>query len=112
MTLGKKQELFALLLAQLIVYANTMGYKVRLGEVLRSKEQAKRNAAAGIGIANSNHIRAIAADIALMKNGKYLTRTSQYKLLGDFWESLHPLCSWGGDFDDGGHFSITHNGVR
>jgi hypothetical protein len=26
--------------------------------------------------------------------------------LGEFWEGLHPLCRWGGRFNDGNHYSI------
>jgi hypothetical protein len=34
--------------------------------------------------------------------------------LGEFWESLHPLCCWGGHFRnrDPYHFSVTHGGVK
>ncbi|MGO3686517.1 MAG: M15 family metallopeptidase, partial [Proteus vulgaris] len=44
---------------------------------------------------------------------KYLTATSDYKELGEYWESLGG--SWGGRFKtrpDGNHFSLEHNGVR
>ncbi len=48
----------------------------------------------------------------------YETSTEKYHLLGQFWKSLHPLCSWGGDFHsadgtakpDGNHFSVTYGG--
>ncbi|GAG12070.1 unnamed protein product [marine sediment metagenome] len=112
MTLGSKQELFAELFAQLIIYARTIGYKVRIGEVHRPREMAKIYAEQGIGIVNSNHTRCIAADIALMLKGVYQTKTPQYEKLGEYWESLHPLCCWGGRFGDGGHFSLEHNGVK
>jgi hypothetical protein len=30
----------------------------------------------------------------------------QWKEAGEFWESLHPLCRWGGRFQDDNHLSI------
>ena len=112
MKLGEKQELFSQLLAQLILFAYANGYKIRMGQVERSKEEAARNAKKGIGIANSLHTQRLAADLYLFKDGKYLTKTEAYRPLGEFWQSLHPLCCWGGLFNDGNHFSITHGGRK
>jgi hypothetical protein len=110
--LGEKQELFSYLLAQLIIFAYGKGYKIRTGEVERSKEQAERNAASGKGISNSLHLLRLAADLHLFKDGKYLTETEDHRELGEFWESLHELAVWGGRFGDGNHYGITHNGVK
>ena len=92
------------------IYAN--GYEAVLGECQRSKEQAQLNAAKGIGIANSLHIKCLAIDIMLFKNGKYLTDTADYLKAGEYWESLGG--SWGGRFKkpDGDHFSLEWEGVR
>jgi hypothetical protein len=112
MKLGKKQELFSRCLARLLVYAFDNGYEVRMGQVERSKEEAQRLANEGNGIANSLHTQRLAGDLYLFKDGKYLTRTADYKPLGDYWESLHELCRWGGSFNDGNHFSVTHGGRK
>jgi hypothetical protein len=112
MRLGQKQELFAHLYAMLILHAVALGFKVRLGEVMRTKEQAALYAEQGKGIKNSNHIKLLAGDLNLMKNGVYQTKTSQYRELGEWWEKQHPLCRWGGRFNDGCHFSLEHNGVK
>lgn len=112
MKLGEKQELFSQLLAQLILFAYANGYKIRMGQVERSKEEAERLAKAGKGIATSLHTQRLAADLYLFKDDKYLTKTDDYKPLGEFWESLHELCCWGGSFNDGNHFSITHGGRK
>ena len=112
MTLGEKQELFTYLLAQLIVFAYGKGYKVRMGEVERSQEQAELNAKKGRGIANSLHTKRLAADLHLFKDGKYLTQTEDHRELGEFWESLHSLARWGGRFNDGNHYSLEHEGVK
>lgn len=130
LSLGEKQELFMSLLPLLIDKAHDLGFKVRGGELQRSKSQARWNAThcrtckgtkkdkhvghtfKSIGIVRSLHIICLAIDLKLMKGGIYLKYSSQYKELGWYWESLHELCCWGGRFrkPDGGHFSIAHGG--
>lgn len=112
MTLGRKQEIFSQNLALLIMFAYSKGYKIRMGQVLRTKAEAQRNAKSGRGIANSLHTQKLAADLNLFKDGKYLTKSSDHAELGAFWKSLHPLNRWGGDFTkpDGNHYSMTHGG--
>lgn len=115
MTLREKQSLFALLTSKLIAWCYANGYELTYGEVLRTVADAVKNAASGTGISNSLHLLSLAVDFHLFKSGIYLQATADYKPLGDFWKSLHPLCRWGGDFTtrpDGNHFSLEHNGVR
>lgn len=114
LTLHQKQVLFAGLVPKLIEWAFTNGYEVVFGEVLRTQAQANANAAAGIGITHSLHLLRLAVDLMLFKDGAYLTDSADYKPLGDYWKTLHPLCRWGGDFSkpDGDHFSVTHEGVQ
>lgn len=115
MTLGEKQRLFTRLVAKLIDFAYASGYELTFGDAYRSPAQAAANAAAGSGIVNSLHTQRLAVDLNLFRNGVYLTKSEDYKPLGDYWKTLDPACSWGGDFisrPDGNHFSITHNGVR
>tara|TARA_R110000868_G_scaffold20415_4_gene86417 strand:+ start:4127 stop:4471 length:345 start_codon:yes stop_codon:yes gene_type:complete len=111
-TLGEKQRLFTRLIGKLIEYAYNTGYELTFGDAYRSPEQAKLNAAAGKGIVNSLHCERLAIDLNLFRNGKYLTDSADYKLLGEYWESLGPDCAWGGRFSkpDGNHFSIRHAG--
>lgn len=132
LTLGQKQELFMQLLPLLLDKAHSLGFKVRGGELQRSKTAARWNAEhcrvckgpkaghlvsgdhrfSSIGIVRSLHRICLAFDLKLMKGGIYLRYSSQYKELGLYWESLHELCCWGGRFrkPDGGHFSIAHGG--
>ena len=110
MRLGEKQELFSTLLPKLLVFAQTMNYKVRLKELYRPKEMAEIYAERGTGIRNSLHCDGLAIDLVLFQHGKMLTKSDQYRELGQFWESLNPLCAWGGSFGDGGHFSIRDGG--
>ena len=115
MMLGEKQRLFVRLVGKLIAFAYEQGYEITFGDAYRSPDQAKANAAAGAGIANSLHTQRLAIDLNLFKDGLYLTDSAQHAPLGAYWKSLHPLCCWGGDFKpraDGNHYSITHDGRK
>jgi len=94
--LGQKQELFAECLGMLINYIYFKGYKIRMGDVFAKTGHSK----------NSNHYKKCAADINLFKDGKYLTKTSDHGEFGEYWESLHPMCRWGGRFNDGNHYEL------
>jgi hypothetical protein len=110
MSLGEKQELFAVYLPKLINRAHKLGFAVRLKELYRPKEMAKIYHERGTGILNSLHCDGLAVDLVLFKDGRPQWKTETYRELGDYWKTLDILCAWGGDFDDGGHFSIRHGG--
>ncbi|WP_323840740.1 M15 family metallopeptidase [Photorhabdus africana] len=112
MTLSEKQQLFAVLVAQLILWADERGYRLTLGEAYRTPEQAKLNAQIGKGIANSLHIQRLAIDLNLFIGCEYQTNSHAYLPLGEYWESLGG--TWGGRFSrpDGNHFSLAHNGAK
>ncbi len=121
MRLGEKQELFARCHARLLFKAFDLGFEVRQRELWRTKYQAKENARLGVGSANSLHCKGLAIDLYIRRQGgRILWGTEAYRDLGVFWESLDPLCYWGGRTDkpgdrlrhDGGHFSVTHAGVQ
>ena len=112
MTLRQKQSLFARLVADLIVFAYVSGYELTFGEAYRSMEEAARLASLGTGIVKSLHTSRLAIDLNLFKDGKYLSSTESHRPLGEYWESLHPDCRWGGHFNDGNHYSITYGGRR
>ena len=109
MTIAQKQQRFSELLAQLIVWAYLNGYKISMGEVLRTKEQHDIYIKTGkTKTKKSFHLKCLAADLSLWKDNIYLTATPDYKPLGDYWKSLDPECVWGGDWGwDGGHFQFT-----
>lgn len=113
MTLSEKQRLFVQLLPALINHAYSNGYELTLGDGYRDPRVfglvGKKR---GYGRARSNHKRRLAIDLNLFKDGEYLTDTADHRFLGEFWETLHPLCSWGGRFDDGNHYSLENNGMR
>ncbi|KKN27340.1 hypothetical protein LCGC14_0865650 [marine sediment metagenome] len=111
MRLGEKQELFAQLYAEHIIWLHTCGYEVRLGDVFAREGHRE----------GSNHYIKLAGDINLFKNGEYITTTMGHRESGEKWESRHELCRWGGNWDkddhpgepgedDGNHYSLLHNG--
>lgn len=60
----------------------------------------------------SLHHVGLALDLLLYRNGAYLTKTEDYRRLGEFWERQHVLARWGGRFNDGNHFSFEWEGRK
>jgi hypothetical protein len=137
-TAGEKQRFFARLVGKLIEFAYAQGYELTFGEAKRTDEQSEINAMGpvgrdrlaffiedlfpvlaaklrnnnGSGIRGSLHERSLAIDFNLFKDGQYLAKSEDHEPLGVFWESLDPLCTWGGRFGDGNHYSITDGGLK
>jgi hypothetical protein len=107
MTLRQKQSLFVFLIARLILFANENKLELTFGEAYRSPEEAKRQSKLGKGIENSLHIKRLAVDLNLFKDGKYLSSTESHRILGEWWERQHPLCRWGGRWNDGNHYEVN-----
>ncbi|EPN4319650.1 M15 family peptidase, partial [Escherichia coli] len=87
MKLSEKQQLFAVMIADLIHWAQEHGYRLTFGEAYRTPEQAALNAKSGKGIRNSLHTLRLAVDFNLFINGKYQADTDAYRPLGEYWES-------------------------
>ena len=112
MKLGKKQELFARLLPCLINKAHKLGFEIRIGDVFRDpRSHGAYGKKKAYGRAKSNHKLKLAIDLNLMKEGKLVRSTAGHKELGEWWEKQHPLCQWGGRFNDGNHYSLEHWGT-
>ena len=112
MTLRQKQSVFAFLVARLIIFANENGYELTFGEAKRPQEMADIYAKKGVGKKDSLHIKQLAIDLNLFKNGKYLSSTESHKELGEWWERQHDNCRWGGRFNDGNHYEFTERSWR
>lgn len=117
MTLGEKQELFAVLWAHFILWLNGRGIKVRARELYRPPEMAALYAEQNKGIRNSLHCSSLAIDAYFSIDGKVTFDPEDYEEAGRYWESLHPLCCAGVFFKgkvarDAGHFSISHGGRK
>jgi hypothetical protein len=135
-TLGEKQRRLPIMLASLWQWAYEKGYEISLGEAYRTDEQAEIHALGdvnrgrladllstlpqfealaakirnntGDGSRTSLHCDRLAIDINLFINGELQKQTEAYRPLGEEWERLGG--TWGGRFNDGGHFSIAHEG--
>lgn len=107
MKLGERQRLFVKLLPRLIDFAYQQGYELTVGDAFRDHRlHGAPGVKMGYGHPNSNHKNRLAIDLNLFKNGVFLQATTDHTPLGEFWEKLHPLCRWGGRFNDGNHYSI------
>lgn len=103
MTLRERQYEFAKRVAYLILQAYNMGYTVSLGDAYRDRRVfGDVGESKGYGHPKSKHKQRLAIDLNLFKDGEYLTKTSDHKQLGEWWESQGGV--WGGRFDDGNHY--------
>jgi hypothetical protein len=100
--LHNKRVKFTCYFAQLITWINEQGY-----EVMICQDGLKH-------MENSLHYVGLASDLYIFKDEEYLKTTEKYRFAGEFWKSLDPECTWGGDFSkaDGNHFSITFQGRK
>ena len=97
MSLREQQSRFTRLVADLIIFAYEHGYEVTLGDAWARDGHKK----------NSFHYIRLAIDLNLFKDGIYLKETEDHRLLGEYWESLDPLCTLGGRWGDGNHYSYS-----
>lgn len=99
------------MVARLIEFAYANGYELTVGDGYRDPRlHGALGVKIGYGAANSCHKIRLAIDLNLFRDGKYLTATEDYRVLGEFWESIGG--TWGGRFSDGNHFSIEHDGRK
>ena len=100
MKLSEKQRIFTRNIAKLIVYAYQNGFELTFGEAFRTNEQQMIYVQTGKSqTMNSNHLRRLAIDFNIFKDGNLTYKWEDIKPLGDYWESLHTLNRWGGDWN-------------
>ena len=92
-----EQSQFVYYIGELIKYAYKHDYELTFGDAWATEGH----------IENSFHYKRLAIDLNLFINGEYITTTEGHRPLGEYWESLHPKCTWGGRFKrpDGNHYS-------
>lgn len=106
-----RQQLFAQMVARLILEASRMGYQVTLGDAYRDPRVfGKMGERQGYGESRSAHKQRLAIDLNLFKEGKFLSTTEDHRPLGEWWEAQGG--AWGGRFQDGNHYSLEFNGVK
>jgi len=94
-------------------YAHVCGYDLTFGDAYRDPRVfGEIGESMGYGHRNSNHKRRLAVDFNLFKDGVYLQKTEDHRFLGEWWKKQHPLCRWGGDFEDGNHYSLEWMGCK
>lgn len=100
MRLSEHQRIFTRNIAKLIVYAYQQGLELTFGEAYRTNEQQLIYVQSGKSqTMNSNHLRRLAVDFNVFENGNLTYKWETVKILGDYWESLHPKNRWGGDWN-------------
>ena len=109
-SLGQKQRRFVRMVADLILFAYRSGYELSFAEAYRPPDVAELYARQGRGIRNSLHCERLAVDFNLFRDGQYLDSTEAHRPLGEYWESIGG--TWGGRFNDGGHYSLAHGGRK
>lgn len=98
MSLRTKQSRFVRMISTLIIFADAQGYELTFGDAWAHDGHKD----------DSLHYDRLAIDLNLFKDGKYLIRTEDHIILGEFWESMGG--SWGGRYEDGNHYSLEHEG--
>jgi hypothetical protein len=104
-----EQAAFLLDVTRLIQKATDMGFVVTAGELYRTPEQQQIYVKTGRSrTMNSLHIQRRAVDLNFFWQGQLCYDKKVLAPLGAYWESLHPLNSWGGNgvkLVDTPHFS-------
>lgn len=117
--LGDRQKTFTENVGRLILYAINRKFKLSFGEVARPIEMQKIYFESGRSkTMDSRHLQKLAVDFAIFENDKmlfapgiseqqYIVDLEKARILGSYWESLHPDNIWGGDWNRNGVYDET-----
>ena len=98
MSLVQEQAAFLLDVGKLVQFATNQGFTVTAGEMYRTPEQQELYIKTGRSqTMNSLHLTRRAVDLNFFLSGKLVYDKTLLAGLGAYWESLHPLNSWGGN---------------
>lgn len=110
MSLVQKQQQFAVAISKLILYADSIGLPVTLGDAYRDPRlHGAMGEKKGYGSANSCHKLRLAEDLNIIKDGK-IAPISDYEKLQKYWRE-----NLGGSemiAEDSNHFSWPHGKYR
>lgn len=108
MSLVNEQFEFLKHVSLLISFCVARGWVITGGELQRTAEQQAIYVRSGRSkTMQSNHLRKCAIDLNFFKDGALIYDKAQLQPIGDYWESLSPKNSWGGNwnsFKDIPHF--------
>lgn len=111
MSLVAEQAAFLIDVTKLVSKATELGFVVTGGELFRTIEQQEIYVKTGRSkTMNSIHLKRCAIDLNFFKDGKLTYDRELLQPVGDYWESLNPKNSWGGNwrsFKDVPHFQRT-----
>ena len=93
-----RQVRFTQILGRLLLYAETKGYQVTVGDAHATNGH----------IESSRHYCRLAIDLNLFRDGRYLDTTESHSELGKFWEAIGG--TWGGKWGDGNHYQLDYKG--
>lgn len=98
MSLVPAQAAFLMDVTHLIQRATDMGFVVTAGELYRTPEQQEIYMKTGRSrTMESLHLKRLAIDLNFFWQGVLVANKATLAPLGAYWESLHPLNSWGGN---------------
>lgn len=115
MKLSVKQRLFTRLHAELVLWVYSKGYEFTKSDAYRSpRVHGRFGIKKTYSAAHSMHKLRLAEDDNLWVDGKYIKDGDHpvWWEIGTKWESMHPLCRWGGRWGDANHFSMEHWGYK
>ncbi len=89
MSLVTEQAAFLLDVCKLVQKANELGFTVTGGELFRTLEQQQIYIKTGRSkTMNSFHLKRLAIDLFIFKNGKLLSTKAELQPVGDAWEKM------------------------
>lgn len=80
MTLGEKQEEFSVMIAKLILWGDSQGYKIRLGEGYDDDNTGHKS--------GSNHYIKLAQDLFIFKPGVTEQDLEAHRRMHDAWDAM------------------------
>ena len=100
MKLSQYQRIFTSNVSKLIEFAYCNNIELTFGEAYRTREQQLIYVQTDRSrTMNSNHLKRLAVDFNFFIDGNLTYKFKDIKKVGDYWESLHPLNRWGGDWN-------------
>ncbi len=99
MTLGQKQEEFFVEICKLVLWGDTQGYKMRMGEGFNQAKIGHKS--------NSNHYIKLAQDIFIYQPGAAEQDMEAHRRMHDAWDTMGGAPRIEKDMN---HYSVVWNG--